>query len=486
MHNILSLDKGNIFKFMNTEKKSQIFFRETFTEYKVLKKKVWIYFQNNFLPASKIDQSEAEMIEFLQKELNRIKIQRMTGQNILLEIRKVIQLFYYQERGEKILFRDMNPYMKEFFNRNNREIFKKSPFEGKPALEALKELVCIRLKLPKSGPEEVFKTWLPEQFEKALDHIPEPILKEGGFGKVCRVMGGVFLYALSDLNGNSSSKYACDRMEKALKGGYYYGMFYPLIDDILDHSQVFTSQQKKDLVNLLNHWIVGDFTPPNGLATIPSMILLEDILKEFHKLFPLENNYPIYKAALMLHFSQIEDANKDFQMQYSNEELYVPVIIKASYTRILAALISGIELRNYLVDHLIESGLTFQLIDDFLDWSADYNHKLFTPFTYHLLGTSNKSINPFSLYLSSLRIYFEKFNNDPLLIKLMMKRFAISIQRFNEQGTLDEIEERFWNVINKNSHIGTIVKQIHLLDYKILDPDTDYAKPIDCVVNRGR
>ena len=480
------MDRGTIFKFMNVEKQSQIFFRETYNEYTLLKKRVWIYFQKNYHPISKIKQSESEMSELLQKELKRIKIHRLTGQNILLEIRKLIQLFYYQERGEKILFNDMNLYMKEFFNRNNREIFKKSPFEGKPVLEALKELVSIRLKLPKSGPEEVFKKWLPKQFEKALDHIPEPILKEGGFGKVCRVMGGVFLYTLSDLDESVSSEEVRNRMEKALKGGYYYGMFYPLIDDILDHSQVFKSHQKKDLIKLLNHWIVGDFTPPNGLSTIPSMILLEDILKKFHKLFPLESNYPIYKAALILHFSQIEDAHKDFQTKYSNEELYVPIIIKASYTRILAAAIGGVELKDSLTDHLIESGLVFQMIDDFQDWSIDYNHKLFTPFTYYLLSPSNQSINPFSLYLSSLRIYLTKFSDDSVLTKLIMRRLAISIQRFNDQGSSDELDESFWSVINQNQEIGEIVKRIHYFDYKILDPDADFTKSIDCVVNRGR
>lgn len=470
---------------MHEEIGQQIFFREAQTEYVALKKKVWSYFQDTFLPVSKIDQYESDMLIFLKKEQRRILLHRIIGQNPLLEIKNVLQLFYYRERGEKVSLRNMNPYLREYLNKDNIKIFKKPPFDGKPVLEALNDLLIHRIKLPESGPKEVIKSWLPKQFEKALKNIPEQILKEEGFGKVIRVMGGVFLYALSEIDENISDKEVHDKIETALKGGYYYGMFYPLIDDILDNSHVFSKQQKIDLMNLLNHWIIGDFSLTNVLNTNPSMKLLESILKEFHQLFPLEDNHQLYKAALILHFSQIEDANKNFQTQYSIEDLYVPVIIKASYSRVLGAAISGAKTDKQLHEHMIESGLIFQLIDDFRDWSIDSKNKLLTPFTYYIYGPTKQQINPFSLFLSAHKVYFKKFNNDPVFVKLMSRKLSVTIQRFNNKKTSANTKAKFWRVINKNVQIGKLVSQIHSSKYRILDPDTDFTKPIDEIINRG-
>jgi len=470
---------------MHKEVSQQIFFKEAQAEYIALKKKTWSYFHDTFLPISRIDQYENEMLSFLKKEKKRILLHRIIGQNPLLEIKHVLELFYFRERGEKVSLRDMNPYLREYLNRDNLKIFNKPQFNGKPILEELNDLLIHRIKLPKSGPDEVIKSWLPEQFEKDLKNIPKQILKEEGFGKVIRVMAGVFLFALSDLNENMSDKEVHDKIEIALKGGYFYGMFYPLIDGILDNSLVFSSQQKTELVNLLNHWIIGDFSLKNTLSSNPSMKLLEGILVKFHKLFPLQDNHQLYKAALMLHFSQIEDASKNFQTQYSIEDLYVPVIIKASYTRVVAAAVSGATIDEKMHGHMIESGLIYQMMDDFRDWSSDTKNKLFTPFTYYLNGPSNQLINPFSLFLSVNRVYFTKFNNDPLFVKLMTRKLSVTIQRFNDKNTPKETRVKFWKVINKNAQIGEIVSQIHASKYRILDPDTDFTKPIDEIVNRG-
>lgn len=470
---------------MHKEIGQQIFFREAQAEYIALKKKVWNYFHNTFLPISRIDQYEHEMISFLKKEKKRILLHRLLGQNPLLEIKHVLELFYYRERGEKVSLSDMNSYLREYLSSDNLKIFKKPQFNGKTILEELNDLLIHRIKLPKSGPDEVIKSWLPRQFEKDLKNIPKQILKEEGFGKVIRVMAGVFLFALSELNENMSDKEVHDKIEIALKGGYYYGMFYPLIDDILDNSHVLSSQQKIELVNLLDHWIIGDFSLENTLSSYPSMKLLEGILSKFHKLFPLQDNHQLYKAALMLHFSQVEDASKKFQTQYSIKDLYVPVIIKASYTRVLGTAISGTKISDQLHDHMIETGLIYQMMDDFRDWSSDTKNKLFTPFTYYLNGSSKQIINPFSLFLSANRVYFKKFNNDPLFVKLMSRRLSVSIQRFNDNNTPDKTLAKFWRVINKNAQIGKIVGQIHNSKYRILDPDADFTKPIDEIVNRG-
>lgn len=465
---------------------SQDFFSKAQADYVVLKEKIKHHFQETYLVEGLIEQQEAAMLPLMKKELRKMQWQRFRGENPLMEVKKVVQFFYYRERGEKVSFKDMNNYVKEFLNRQNADIFVHSPFEGKPLHEALVELLNIRLKLPPNGPDEIFKIWLPEQFQQALDIIPEPILEEGGFGKVCRVLGGVFLYALTGLDKAGSDGEVKTRMELAVKGGYYYGMFYPLVDDLMDHPEILTHAEKKLLIKLLDHWIVGDFSLKNELNLKPYIQLLEDIFKDFHRIFTLEDNPVLFHSALMLYFAQNEDGKKKFDAHYTMEEIYIPVIIKAAYTRILAASISGIEISGHLLEHMHKIGLNLQLMDDFRDWYTDYQHRQFTPFTYYLLGPSMQEINPFALYLTTLRVHFARYHDDPYLVNMLMRRLSISIQRFNEGNTDEKLDHDIWKIINTNKRIGKIVKKIHHLKFKVFDPDIEFTRPVDHIVNRGK
>lgn len=465
---------------------SQEFRNKAYGEYEDLKKEVGKIFREAYMPVNKVMEHESAMLPFLRKELGRLRLSRWIGHDPLMEVRKVVQFFYSRERGVKVLVKEMNPYVRKFLNRQNAEILTDSPFEGRDLHDGLVELLTRRLILPADGPEEVFKEWLPHQFQRALDNIPEPILEDGGFGKVCRVMGGVFLYALTGLDGVNSHQVARKKMEQAVKGGFYFGMFYPLIDDIMDHPGVFSREEKKTLLGQLDHWIVGDFSVRNEMISFPSVVLLEEILKEFHSLFPLEKYPELYQAALMLYFSQIEDGRKTLDQPYSTEELYVPVIIKAAYTRILAAFISGIEVNGHLREHMKLVGLNLQLMDDFRDWSGDHKSRQFTPFTYYLSGPSGQEINPFSLYLASLRVVFHRFKDDPFLVNLFMRRLAISVQRLGEDPPGEELNGRMWSVINQNEKTGKIMNKIHRLDFRIFDPDKEFTRPVDHVVNRGQ
>lgn len=471
---------------MGKESDFQAFFQQAKTYYQSVKDQTTRYFHAQYPSLERIYALEDSMIGDLKREYRRLGTHRYTGQNPMLEIKNIVRLFYFRERGKKTSLSEMNDYTREFLRRNNRNVFKKPPLNGQPAKELINDLLKHRLVMPGNGPSEVFREWLPEQFERALQVIPEPILSEGGFGKGCRVMGGVFLYALTDLPLHASDQLIHDRISTALKGGFYYGMFYPLIDDMIDHAKVLSPEEKGELFNLLNHWIGGDFSCENTLKQYQSMCLLEEIFKDFHQLLPIENHRSLYLAAYALHFSQIEDAVKSFDKEYKWDDFYVSVILKAAYTRIVAAGIAGVPLDDAFISHMITTGMSFQLMDDFRDWVSDLEHKLLTPFTYHFHSPDRENqINPFSLYLATLKLYFQQFSNDPLLERLVMRRLAISIQRFLPKELDSDIEERIWQIVGRNAETGRWVHKIHSMNYRALDPDAEYTRPIDHVVNRG-
>ena len=459
-------------------------YTDALNEYAAIKRQTWDYFKSSFSSHEEVDELAACMVDRLTSELRRIRVHRVTGQNPMLEVRNIVKLFYTRERGEPTSLRLMNPYTRKFIRERNKRLFLK-PMGDKPVLDSLTDLVVNRLYLPEHSPVEVFRDWLPRQFARSLEAIPAPILLEGGFGKVCRIMGGVFLYALTDLAPGAGGDEIRQRIARALKGGYYFGMFYPLIDDIFDHAKVFSTGQKQELTGLLNHWIGGDFSIPNSLSSVTSMNLLETIMKEFHELLPAEENRDLYIAAYIQHFSQIDDVVKEVNRDYSREEFYVPLIIKAAYTRILAAAISGIRLDSRLITHMIETGLSFQLMDDFRDWQSDLKHNLFTPFTWYTLAPQKgEQFNPFTLYMAVMQRYLVKFQADSSLERQLMRRLSISIQRFWPGDSGGEHTDTVWRIIDHNPEIGRQVRKIHDMKYRIMDPDSDFTRPIDQVAGK--
>jgi hypothetical protein len=272
--------------------------------------------------------------------------------------------------------------------------------------------------------------WLSNQFEQMRNYIPDAIMDQGAFSKVYRTIVGVMMYAYSALPYGLSLEDQRERLFHSLQGGCYFGLLYPLVDDVFDTKGILNNDVRKQFVEVLNYWIGGDLDYPNPWPENQSMNRLWQLAHDLNLLFPMESYPEVYQAFYILHFAQVEDMQKKTGTLYSAEEIYLPLMIKAAYTRIIAAWIGGINVDKPLHDHLLKLGLYFQLHDDLRDWECDLTNGVFTPFTHFLENAVDEHLpNPLDILLIAVDEFTARFDYLPDVERIILGRFSRTFAR---------------------------------------------------------
>jgi len=353
-----------------------------------------------------------------------------------------------------------------------------NPPQGVSLDEVITEMVS-RILTPWDDPNPVLNQWIPQKIREATEIIPQDILRKGGIGKVFRVIAGVLLYAITDLESDTPVEEAINRTRLALQSGYYFGLLHPLVDDVLDSGNHLSQDDKKEVLRLMDYWIGGDFNMPNSLEHHKSVCALKQTLMELFELFPPEKRNEYIKLSYFLHFSQMQDLQKVPGCDYSLGDIYVPVLLKAACTRLISCWFSGTRLTQALSDEILETGLVLQLMDDFRDILIDLDEKSFTPFTHYFLCKSEKPVNPWMIYLHAIALFIERSPNRPVSRRALLRRVAISIQNFlpddNQERSLLYLDDLFSQSPGSKTNVGKILK----IKRRIVDPDKSLFEPID-------
>src|SRR5690606_10339338 len=124
-----------------------------------------------------------------------------------------------------------------------------------------------------------------------------------------------------------------------------------------------------------------------------------------------------YKDAYIFFQSQEIDRNKSLsQKNYTNEEIYTPVILKSAASRLIIRSIIGAEEDEGFDQRTFYYGLYNQLADDFADMFEDLEKKAVTPYTYFLTYHQVRSdlINPFEMYWTVISyLIHHVYESDP-------------------------------------------------------------------------
>jgi hypothetical protein len=291
------------------------------------------------------------------------------------------------------------------------------------------------------------------------------------------VVCGVYLYALTDLKSDMPVEEAKSRLEMALKGGYYFGLLHPMADDVLDSASHLSPAGKLELMRLMDHWIGGDFTVSPGVPAEAPVLALKECIRELYSLFPPEQRKELILLSYCLHFAQMEDLLKDPSAPCTMSAVYVPVFLKASLTRLMSCWLSGTRLTEGLTHEILETGLVFQLMDDFRDICTDLEERCFTPFTHYLLSEPVKPVNPWLIYVRALHLFIANSPNRQVSARSLLRRVAIAVQNFGADGdpvggTLDVL---FAGLPNSYLYVNKIIKYPE----RIVDPDKALFDPVD-------
>jgi len=278
--------------------------------------------------------------------------------------------------------------------------------------------------------------WLSAKIYRLKQELPTSLVQHQGIRKLLKVVAGVLMNQWQKDSNNAD-------FEQAIRLGYYYGLTYPLIDDLQD-SRVLSQQQKENFDYALEQSILqGEVLKP-----IDQDSWLNYVFDELAEAFTFikkqqgEHFDLFLDQAYVFLKSQQQSSSNDPSEQFATAQIWLDMINKSSRSRILAdALVSSqVKLGNYQY-----FGLFNQLHDDFKDVELDYQEDNITPFVALIyFNRTYQGIQPYRLYWALLHhLIYQCYHNEPQIKQLLIKRCINA-----HKSLLEELgKERFYERI---------------------------------------
>ncbi|RDW16479.1 geranyl transferase [Oceanobacillus arenosus] len=285
--------------------------------------------------------------------------------------------------------------------------------------------------------------WVIEKLQKVNANIPDGMDAEEAQRKLIKIIAGLVMHEVEEMGDEIEADEKSRRLERAIRLGYAYGLTYPFIDDLLD-SNVLSEQESNQYSELIRVTLVTGVVPELGEWTGDNRVLMQYIHAELSAAFQyIKENQPeaewkafLEQAYVFYKSQEVERVKNLANTTYTNEELYIPVILKSSASRlIIRSIISasddaGIDKRTFYY------GIYNQLADDFADMVDDREGGRVTPYTYYLEHHEKREdlINPFELYWTVIaNLIHQVYNFDPKTCDVILNRAINGLKRFKEK-----------------------------------------------------
>ncbi|PWW04840.1 geranylgeranyl pyrophosphate synthase [Paenibacillus cellulosilyticus] len=281
--------------------------------------------------------------------------------------------------------------------------------------------------------------WALGKLKNVADHIPEGMNAEHAQRKLIKIIVGVVMHAVEALTEQQPPSERSRRLDEAIRLGYSYGLTYPFVDDLLD-AQVLSKEEKAQYSRMIREALLSGTVPAMSEWGGPSEHMLRFIHAELREAFEYIKNHQqsdtqqlfFEQAYVFFHSQEIDRAKAMTNATYTNEELYIPIILKSASSRLIARSVldtdedEGFEYRTF------HYGIYNQLADDFADLFDDQQEGAVTPFTYYLAHREQRSdlINPFELYWTVItHLIHDVYHNDPKAREVILNRAINGLKR---------------------------------------------------------
>lgn len=328
-------------------------------------------------------------------------------------------------------------------------------------------------KLAKENEIEMTIIWLLDKLSVISSYIPEEIDADRAKVKLFKVIAGIVMNELDRFEDRIAPEERRLRLDKAIRLGYAYGLTYPFIDDLLD-SKVLSEKEKENYSEMIRITLTTGVVPELDQWDGENKELIHFVHSELKSAFECirdslseENKNNFLKQAYVFFHSQEVDRLKDLSNpHYTNEELYIPVILKSASSRLIVHAITGEREERDLIDRIFYYGIYNQLSDDLTDLFSDMEGDSVTPYTYYVKYHEKRPdlINPFELYWAvTHHLIHTVYQSDSKSQEIILNRAINSQQRLKENfGTekYNEINELFATDISKlNKLIQSTVRK---------------------------
>jgi geranylgeranyl pyrophosphate synthase len=317
---------------------------------------------------------------------------------------------------------------------------------------------------------ELAMIWVLDKLKTVSANIPEGMDADHAQRKLIKIIAGVLMHVMEDMDEAISSKERSKKLDEALRLGYSYGLTYPFIDDLLD-ANVLSANEKKQYSDLIRTTLITGTVPDLGEWTGPNLNLIRYVHSELRNAFEYikayqrpETRNKFFEQAYVFFHSQEIDRVKDLSnAHYTNEELYLPIILKSSSSRLIVRSVisapedEGFDSRTFFY------GIYNQLADDFADMFDDLKDGAVTPYTYYLKYHDKRPdlINPFELYWAVIaNLIHNVYHSDPKTLDVLLNRAINGLKRFKERAGLEKYNEVMKLFASGNPELNRVIQKM--------------------------
>ncbi|QOR67928.1 polyprenyl synthetase family protein [Cytobacillus suaedae] len=307
----------------------------------------------------------------------------------------------------------------------------------------------------KEGIESTF-IWMITKLRNVASNIPEGMEAEHAQRKLIKIIAGVLMQEIEEMGDNVPPEERKHRLEKAIRLGYSYGLTYPFIDDLLD-ANILSPKETMQYTELIRTTLTTGYVPELRYWSGSNKDLIYYIHSELREAFQyIKSNQRPETEKIFLEqayvFFQSQEVDREKSLSngtYTNEELYIPVILKSSSSRLIVRTVITASEDEDIDNRTFYYGIYNQLADDFADMFDDMKDGSVTPYTYYLKYHEQRKdlINPFELYWTVIsNLIHNVYQSDPNTREVILDRAINGLKRFKKRaGTLvyNEVMEIF-------------------------------------------
>lgn len=311
---------------------------------------------------------------------------------------------------------------------------------------------------------------LMDKLKSIRSNIPKGMDAEEAQRKLIKLIAGVIMHELEEMDETVQPDERRGRLKKAIKLGYSYGLTYPFIDDLLD-ANILSDKEREMYTNLIRTTLITGVVPELGEWKGKNKKLMEYVHSELKTAFVFIKNHQkqetkekFFEQSFVFFQSQEVDREKTLSYpHYSNEELYIPVIMKSAYSRLIARSIISAPDDEGFDDRTFYYGIYNQLADDFADMFEDLEGGRVTPYTYYLTYHEKRKdlINPFELYWAVISfLIHDVYQSNSKTREVILDRAVNGLKRFKSRIGDTKYSELMENIATFDKNFNTIIQQL--------------------------
>lgn len=312
--------------------------------------------------------------------------------------------------------------------------------------------------------------WLIDKLKTVSSYIPKGMDAEQAKRKLIKIIAGVLMHVIEEMDDSVSPEERSQKLDQAIRLGYCYGLTYPFIDDLLD-ANVLSDSEKEQYSDLIQTTLITGSVPELGQWAGNNIDLIRYIHSELRDAFTYikaqqrpETMKSFSEQSYVFFQSQEVDRVKDLaNPYYTNEELYIPIILKSSSSRLIVRSVISAPEDEGFDNRTFYYGIYNQLADDFADMFADLEEGAVTPYTYYLKYHNQRAdlINPFEMYWTVIYyLIHHVYHSDNKTCEVILDRAINGLKRFQAKWGSEKYSEVMGLLASEIPSLNRVIQQM--------------------------